>query len=123
MEISSIDHINIAATGEKLLDVLCFYTGFLGLTMGYRPASKQEGYWLYAGDLPLVHITERDSESLPPQSPLDHIAFQASDSKHFTKRLDQFGIDYKKSKVRDLGLTQLFFRDPLGIGIELNFKN
>jgi catechol-2,3-dioxygenase len=39
------------------------------------------------------------------------------------ERLKQRGILFRKGQVPALGITQLFFKDPAGNGIELSFTD
>ena len=36
-----------------------FYCEVIGLTLGERPELAFPGYWLYAGELPCVHVAQR----------------------------------------------------------------
>ena len=123
MNITRIDHINIAAPGPLLEQVRDFYCQVLGLENGFRPDFSSSGYWLYAGDSPLVHLSL--SGSLPDSTSrghLDHVAFHASGLQAMIKRLEAAGIKYRCSDIPQLELSQLFFVDPAGVGIEVNFR-
>ena len=118
-----IDHINIKASAALLEQVRDFYCEVLGLTEGFRPAFSSAGYWLYAGEQPLVHLSV-GSESSPADTSghLDHVAFRASGLQDVLQRLKGLGVDYRSSHIDELDLTQLFLRDPAGTGLEVNFK-
>jgi catechol 2,3-dioxygenase-like lactoylglutathione lyase family enzyme len=53
-----IDHINIATPMELLERVRDFYCSVLDLREGFRPNFSQRGFWLYADDKPLIHLSE-----------------------------------------------------------------
>jgi catechol 2,3-dioxygenase-like lactoylglutathione lyase family enzyme len=54
MTISMIDHVNIVT--ERLEETRAFFVDVLGLTVGPRPPFAVEGYWLYVGAKPIVHM-------------------------------------------------------------------
>lgn len=103
-----------------------FYSGLLGLTVGPRPNFPFAGYWLYAGDTPVVHLvanegavgTRDDSETT---GRLDHIAFRSEDFNAMAETLDARNITFRQNEVPDFGLRQIFLHDPDGILVELNF--
>ena len=37
-----------------------------------------------------------------------------------TEVLNELGIEHKKVRVSDIAMTQIFFRDPAGLRIEVN---
>ncbi|GLC95974.1 hypothetical protein Tamer19_53830 [Cupriavidus sp. TA19] len=51
----------------------------------------------------------------------DHMAFSARDLPGFQQRLQSLGIPFSLSQQTDTGIWQLFFRDPDGAKIELDF--
>jgi catechol 2,3-dioxygenase-like lactoylglutathione lyase family enzyme len=54
---------------------------------------------------------------------VDHLAFKASgDIKNSLAKLDSRGIEYSMRKLQRTGVVQVFFRDPDGVGVELNFQ-
>lgn len=113
-----------------------FYCEALGMKEGFRPKLDFPGYWLYLGDTPCIHIGERDAYAVwtrkvgipisPPANgtgPLDHIAFNASGFDDTVRRLEALGVETSRNELDDIGLKQLFIRDPNGIMIELNFRD
>jgi catechol-2,3-dioxygenase len=126
MKITGFDHYNIRVP-RAFLEPLCrFYVEALNLQVGPRPAFRSTGYWLYAGDRPLLHLTGFESQStddIETRSTgwFSHIAFGCEDLTATAARLGKLGIEYEMDAVPELGQTQLFFTDPAGIGVELNF--
>ena len=125
-----IDHINIRAPADLLEQVRDFYCALLGLEEGFRPSFSSSGYWLYANDRPLVHLSLGRAPSAPaargetgngPRDGLDHVAFRSSGVDGLRERLDGRGVPYRVSYVAELDLSQVFFTDPVGTGIEVNF--
>lgn len=123
MEITDLNHINIVAPTCKLKTIMEFYTSILGFKVGPRPNFTQGGYWLYSNNKALVHLTEGNSVEIKNGSALDHIAFMATDLKAAMKALNNYGTPYSMKEVSELQQTQLFFKDPVGLGVELNFSS
>ena len=110
-----------------------FYCDVLGMRVGFRPPLSFDGYWLYLGDVPVIHIGEwqsytKHSEALgipvtkpaPGTGPLDHIAFNGVDFQDIAARLKKHGVKTGLNVVAGIGLRQFFFNDPNGIKIEIN---
>lgn len=117
----NIDHINISAPKDLLREVKYFYCTVLDLQEGYRPSSSRPGFWLYSGDRPLVHLTESKMHYGGEwRGYLDHVAFQTEDLAAVVEGLKLLGVSYRKTHVPDTGVTQLFFEDPAGTGLEVN---
>jgi catechol 2,3-dioxygenase-like lactoylglutathione lyase family enzyme len=117
-----LDHINIKAPEPLLEQVRAFYCAVFGLQQGFRPDFSSAGYWLYAQEQPIVHLSlggEKPGGARPAY--LDHVAFRARGLHAFLARLEEHGVDYRSTEIPDLGLTQLFFTDPAGTGLEVNF--
>ena len=119
-----------------------FYTEVLGFTVGPRPPFDFPGLWLYNGshdsyDNAIVHIIgidpgnpqglndylgKRDPDNLNGGTgALDHIAFSATDLKKMLQQLKQKKVPHRERSVPDLNLHQVFFDDPSGVVIELNY--
>ena len=65
-----------------------FWCAALGLEAGARPPLEFSGYWLYAGEVPCVHVADRGEPTAPTPSasadaaasaPVDHVAFNGDD--------------------------------------------
>lgn len=118
-----IDHINIRAPCELLTRVCDFYCAVLGLEEGFRPAFSSEGHWLYADDRPIVHLSlGAETAQAAARTCLDHVSFQAVGLDDFRARLDALAIKYRSSHIPELNMSQLFFSDPAGTGLEVNFS-
>jgi catechol 2,3-dioxygenase-like lactoylglutathione lyase family enzyme len=119
--IGSIHHINIRASSELIARLRQFYCEVVGLRQGWRPPFASRGYWLYAGEDPVLHLVEFDDErgTALPAGVVDHIAFHCAELEPVIARLRSHGIEFSLTQVPVLGDTQLLFRDPLEIGVEL----
>jgi catechol 2,3-dioxygenase-like lactoylglutathione lyase family enzyme len=123
--IQRLSHVNIRVTPAALEACRAFYCDVLGLKVGFRPAFASVGYWLYAGNLPLVHLVAGDppqSSSTPGSPAVQHVAFDGSDFASTISALRTNGIVYSLSGVPGLAVTQVNFKDPAGVGIELSFN-
>jgi catechol 2,3-dioxygenase-like lactoylglutathione lyase family enzyme len=120
--IEAIHHVNIRAPATDIAKLKQFYCEIVGLREGWRPPFKSRGSWLYAGTQPIVHLVEdeRDADSNASKGCVDHVAFRCSDLAPMIERLRSSGIEFQLTQVPSLGRQQLLFRDPLGIGVELN---
>jgi catechol 2,3-dioxygenase-like lactoylglutathione lyase family enzyme len=125
--IHAILHINIRVPAHKLALCRDFYCNVLGLSVGPRPPFESNGFWLYADAAPVVHLVQMSAAETAPEvahgrSALDHVAFGCSGLQAALGRLQQHGIAYTLSKVPVLNQTQVAFKDPAGVGIELSFE-
>lgn len=119
-----IDHINIKAPKELLEREKQFFCDLLGLREGYKPKSSIHGYWLYAGDNPIVHLTESQLHfHNERQGYFDHVAFRSTGLRKLIDKLDKMGIDYSSSYIAEKSITQLFFKAPSATKIEVDFIN
>jgi catechol-2,3-dioxygenase len=126
MAVGGFDHYNLRAA-RPVLDVLRdFYRDVVGLTVGERPPFRRFGYWLYAGDRAVLHLSEADNgeqRSGTAVNTFSHAAFNCTGRAEFEARLKRLGIPYRTAQVPLLNLDQLFFHDPAGNGVELQFDS
>ena len=123
MQIQYLDHFNIRAPKAQLSEVKKFYIDVLRFTEGYRPGINSPGEWLYAGDKAILHLSEDEGRTMPKSEDfMDHIAMRCTGVNEMAKRLKELSIEFRPATIPDIHLTQLFFKDPAGITIELNFE-
>lgn len=122
MKIKYLDHFNIRAPKEKLEQVKKFYNEVLGFEEGYRPKLVGPGLWLYAADEAIVHLSEDEGRTEKNEDCLDHIAMRCEGLNGFVENLKAVPLPYRSAYIPEIDLTQLFFKDPAGVTIELNFK-
>lgn len=123
MSITGFNHFNLRARRQLLDDLRQFYVAVVGLTPGARPPLKSFGYWLYAGNQAILHLSEaapNEERSTNVVSTMDHVAFACTDMVAALARLQQHNVPYRTGEVPVSGERQLFFRDPAGNGVELN---
>ena len=119
-----IDHINIKAPAELMQREKEFFCDILGLREGFRPAFASRGYWLYSGDRPLVHLSERRVDLPGGQGGyLDHVAFRSTGLGPLLQRLRAAEIEFSIAYLDDLEMTQVFLKSPSATGIEVNFSD
>jgi catechol 2,3-dioxygenase-like lactoylglutathione lyase family enzyme len=139
MPVGRLDHYSI-----RTLDIEAsrrFYTEVMGFTVGFRPPFKFPGLWLYNGaqypeTTGVVHIIgidpddaqglkdylgDRDPASLQGTGTVDHMAFTATGLADMRARLARHGIACRERTVPALGIHQVFFEDPSGVTLELNY--
>jgi catechol 2,3-dioxygenase-like lactoylglutathione lyase family enzyme len=144
MSIRRLDHFSIRTV--ELDASRAFYADILGFVEGPRPEFKFPGVWMYNGkpntDTPnrenvgVVHIVgidrhnpeglqeylgERKGGSQFGAGTIDHIAFYGENFEEIRGRLQRHDVPFRERAVPGLGLHQVFFEDPNGITIELNF--
>ena len=124
--INAIDHYNLRSD-EKMIETLKdFYINIVGLKLGHRPPFKSKGYWLYAKDKDVLHLSsskDNVKNLTNVNSTLDHVSFSASDKVFFIDLLERNNIIFKERYIPEINIEQLFFKDPAGNGIELIFLN
>lgn len=119
-----IDHINISAPKELLEQVKEFYCVIFGLVDGYRPNFSTPGFWLYAGDNAIIHLIESDEHYRnEKQGYLDHVAYKTTGLKDMVNKLNAMQVEYTLNFMPEIQMTQVFFKDPAGVGVEAKFIN
>ena len=124
--ICGINHYNLRAAPEIIEKLKSFYIEIVGLKLGHRPPFKNGGYWLYANDKDVLHLSFSKNDitnELHVSSTFDHMAFTAENEMDHIKVLKKNNIDYIIREVPEIGTRQIFFKDPAGNGIELIFSN
>lgn len=119
MAVSGMNHFTILT--DDVDTTTAFYGELLGLTPGPRPPFNFPGAWLYAGGQPILHViggTPRDE--LRP-GVIDHMAFTASGLAQTLVQLEARGLDYDCRQLPRDGTWQVFFFDPNGARVELDF--
>jgi catechol-2,3-dioxygenase len=124
MTVRGFDHYNLRAARPMLDELRDFYCGVVGLTVGERPPFRRFGYWLYSDDKAVLHLSLADDgeeRSSTAVNTFSHAAFNCTGRVELEQRLKSRGIPYRTAQVPLLNIAQLFFHDPAGNGVELQF--
>ncbi len=139
MPVGKLDHYSIRT--PEVEASRRFYTEVMGFAVGFRPPFKFPGIWLYNGaqypeTTGVVHIIgidpndpqglkdylgDRDVTSLQGTGTVDHMAFVATGLADMRARLQNHRIAFRERTVPALGIHQVFFEDPSGVTLELNY--
>jgi catechol 2,3-dioxygenase-like lactoylglutathione lyase family enzyme len=120
MAVTGLDHYALLTSDVE--KTTRFYTEVVGLEVGFRPQMTFEGVWLYAGGEPIVHIISGKPIPTRETGAVDHLALKATgEVNDALEKLKAHGVEYTMRKLERTGVTQVFFRDPDGVGVELNF--
>jgi catechol 2,3-dioxygenase-like lactoylglutathione lyase family enzyme len=119
MNVTGMNHFTILT--DDVPRTVDFYREFLGLCAGYRPDLGFPGAWLYAGGQALLHVIGGRSRDALRAGVIDHMAFSATGLAATLDRLAARGIEHVCRQQAGTGLWQVFFHDPNGARVELDF--
>ena len=134
MPLSHIEHFLVAA--DDIDATRDWYARVLGMTSGPHPDFGFPVHWMYLGGVDVVHIgpSARMASAIQKQylgrtsqaagqgtGAIDHIAFRATGLRSILEHLRKEKIQFSQRRANGQALFQLFFHDPNGIKIELNF--
>ena len=134
MALSHIEHFLVAA--DDIDATRDWYARVLGMTPGPHPDFGFPVHWMYVGEVDIVHIgpsakgaNARQKEYLGRTSEnagvgtgaIDHIAFRATGLPAMLEHLRSQGVHFTQRRANGQALVQVFFTDPNGIKIELNY--
>jgi catechol 2,3-dioxygenase-like lactoylglutathione lyase family enzyme len=123
MTVTAMNHFTILT--DDLPATLAFYEEHLNLKPGARPPFTFPGAWLYAdggkGKDPILHIVAGKDKSVLVKGVIDHMAFSGQGLAAAVARLKARGIDYELRRLPAYGTWQLFFHDPNGAKVEIDF--
>ena len=135
MPLHHIEHFLVAA--DDIDATRDWYARVLGMTSGPHPEFGFPVHWMYVGDTDVVHIGPSAKMATDAQraylgrasqdsgtgtGAIDHIAFRASGLRDTLAHLRAQGVQFNQRRANGQALVQLFFHDPNGIKIELNFR-
>jgi catechol 2,3-dioxygenase-like lactoylglutathione lyase family enzyme len=135
MPLTHIEHFLVAA--DDIDATRDWYARVLGMTSGPHPDFGFPVHWMYLGKLDVVHIgpSAKMAGAIQKQylgrtsqgtgqgtGALDHIAFRATGLKEMLLHLKEQRVSFTQRRANGQALFQLFFHDPNGIKIELNYE-
>lgn len=118
-----LDHITIRT--RDIHGTRAFFETVFDLKAGERPGRLQRipGYWLYAGDAPVVHIIGSNGYGLGnPAEAIDHVGFRLEGYGEFRAKLERLGIRYSTMDLPEIQERRLFLRAPGGPLLEAVFS-
>lgn len=119
MAVAGMNHFTVLT--DDVDATVRFYGDLLGLEPGPRPQLRFPGAWLYTGGQPILHIVGGRSKGELRPGVIDHMAFTGNDLAGTLAALKARAIEYNCRRQVDTGLWQVFFLDPNGAKIELDF--
>ncbi len=134
MPLSHIEHILVAA--DDIDATRDWYVRVLGMRSGPHPDFGFPVHWMYLGERDVVHIgpSAKSAGDIQKQylgrtsqgagqgtGAIDHLAFRATGLKEMLSHLKKQGVAFSQRRANGQALFQLFFYDPNGIKIELNY--
>jgi len=119
MPIAGVNHFTVLT--DDVARTTDFYRDIMGLHEGDRPNLGFPGAWLYTGGTAVLHIVGgKTREQLRP-GVIDHMAFTASGLRDVLATLERHDIEYVCRQQVETGTWQVFFFDPNGARVELDF--
>src|SRR6478736_726880 len=136
MALSHIEHFLVAS--DDIDATRDWYARVLGMKSGPHPDFGFPVHWMYIGEVDVVHIgpsakmagdiqkkylgrTSGRSAQEEGTGAIDHIAFRATGLRAMLEHLKREQIGFTQRRANGQALFQLFFHDPNGIKIELNY--
>ena len=134
MPLSHIEHFLVAS--DDIDATRDWYARVLGMQPGPHPDFGFPVHWMYLGGVDVVHIgpSAKNAGEIQRQylgrtsqasaagtGAIDHIAFRATGLRQMIEHLRKEKISFSQRRANGQALFQLFFHDPNGIKIELNF--
>ena len=121
MPVTAMNHFTILT--DDVDATTSFYGDLLGLTPGWRPTLNFPGVWLYAGGQPILHVIGGRPPAELKAGVIDHMAFTANGLATTIAKLEARKLPYDCRRLPDRGTWQLFFHDPNGARVEMDFAS
>jgi catechol 2,3-dioxygenase-like lactoylglutathione lyase family enzyme len=119
MAICGMNHFTVLT--DDVPRTVAFYCDLLELAEGARPALGFPGAWLYAGDAAVLHVVGGRPRSDLKPGVIDHMAFSATGLAPTLAALVAHDIPHTCRRQTGSGTWQVFFCDPNGARVELDF--
>jgi catechol 2,3-dioxygenase-like lactoylglutathione lyase family enzyme len=119
MAIEGMNHFTILT--DDVERTIGFYGEFLGLTAGPRPDFGFPGAWLYANGSPILHVIGGRAKTELKAGVIDHMAFTGRDLPTLLAKLETRGLEHVCRRQAGSGVWQVFFFDPNGARVEIDF--
>ena len=119
MAVTAMNHFTVLT--DDVEATVRFYRDVVGLAQGPRPPLGFPGAWLYTGNQAVLHVVGGRQRSELRAGVIDHMAFSASGLRDAIATLDAKGVAYQCRQQVGSGVWQVFFHDPSGAKVELDF--
>ena len=119
MPATAMNHFTILT--DDVPGTVGFYRDLLGLAEGWRPPLAFPGAWLYAGDNAILHVVGGRPREELKAGVIDHMAFSAAGLADTLALLASRNIEHTCRRLPAAGTWQVFFHDPNGARVELDF--
>jgi catechol 2,3-dioxygenase-like lactoylglutathione lyase family enzyme len=119
MAVEGMNHFTILT--DDVDGTVRFYDELLGLAAGPRPNFDFPGAWLYANDQPILHVIGGRQKSELKAGVIDHMAFTGRDLSGTLAKLKARGLEHTCRQQVNSGVWQVFFFDPNGARVEVDF--
>ncbi len=120
MPATAMNHFTVLT--DQLDETVTFYRELLELEPGKRPNFKFPGAWLYSNGQAILHVIAGNKLPETREGVIDHMAFSATGLIDMVERLKSRGLEYDLRRLDDANVWQLFFFDPNGAKVELDFE-
>jgi catechol 2,3-dioxygenase-like lactoylglutathione lyase family enzyme len=126
MIVLGLDHVNLRVKDPAA--TTAFFCDVLGMTVDPRISSwlkdEQGNAVVHIGSADATYPSDawRPFEARTDSGAVHHVALSCRGYEEVQRRLDNFGLEYRKNDVRDFGLRQIFVAEPGGVLLELNFR-
>lgn len=129
--IKKLDHVNILTT--DLPATISFYEKYLGLSAVPPPRDEDtsKGAWFMDDrGIPVIHVLTQPFDPFQTGivatkevgTVVNHLAFEGTEFDEVLGKMQRDGHDVRSLHVPFLGQKFIFFHDPNGVLIELNFR-
>lgn len=119
MPATAMNHFTILT--DDVDATIAFYGDLLGLAPGPRPPLAFPGAWLYAEGQPILHVIGGRPRTEMKPGVIDHMAFTANGLAATIGKLEARGLPFDCRRLPDRDTWQLFFHDPNGARVEMDF--
>jgi len=123
IQVTALDHVQIAAPSGSEGALRDFYGGLLGLREREKPEPLRSrgGVWFDCGNLELHIGIDRTAPLNRPSK--RHVALSVSDLAVARTRLIEAGCDLEEDSAPIGGLERFYVRDPVGNRVEILKRN
>ena len=134
MPLTHIEHVLVVA--DDIDATRDWYARVLGMRSGPHPDFGFPVHWMYLGERDVVHIgpSAKNAGDIQKQylgrtsqrseagtGAIDHLAFRATGLRGMLEHLKKEKVAFSQRRANGQALFQLFFYDPNGIKVELNY--